>query len=189
MKRFQKGQPGYRDAWHRRQGLLILVFALLILLQLAARGLTDSLSLKRILTVSAILTVLPAANLAAPFLATIRMASLPSELAGKLAGLERKGLLLTELMISSGEGILPAQACLVTKDRVLILGTESGRGSAGFSSYLEGMFAKHRLSFSVRIVFREEDFFCMAEKLPDARPAKPTEEMRLAGELLLSLSI
>ena len=68
-KKVQKGEYGYRSALRKEQIIKVAIGAAAILLQLAARMLTDNQAAKNILTVMAILSVLPTANVASPMLA------------------------------------------------------------------------------------------------------------------------
>lgn len=62
MKKIRKGEYGYRTSFKKKHIFLISVMAVFIIAQLAARYFTDSQAVKNILTVMAIVTVLPAAN-------------------------------------------------------------------------------------------------------------------------------
>lgn len=77
-KKVQKGEYGYRSALRKEQIIKVAIGAAAILLQLAARMLTDNQAAKNILTVMAILSVLPTANVASPMLAAWKWKT-PSE--------------------------------------------------------------------------------------------------------------
>ena len=66
MKKYAKGQYGYRDYRKKKEILKVCFGAVMILIQLGARFLTDNEAWKNILTVMAILSVLPTANVASP---------------------------------------------------------------------------------------------------------------------------
>ncbi|MFR2259558.1 MAG: O-linked GlcNAc transferase-like protein, partial [Clostridium sp.] len=68
--KIRKGQYGYRDQHKKSRALLTGLFAAAIIAQLIARQLASEQAAKNILTVMAILTVLPMANLASPLLAS-----------------------------------------------------------------------------------------------------------------------
>lgn len=68
--KIRKGQYGYRDQHKKSRALLTGLFVAAIIAQLIARQLTSEQAAKNILTVMAILTVLPMANLASPLLAS-----------------------------------------------------------------------------------------------------------------------
>ena len=72
MKKIKKGDYGYRNHFKRKQLFIIALLALFIIAQLVGRSFTDNDSVKKILTVMAIVTVLPAANLASPLIAIFK---------------------------------------------------------------------------------------------------------------------
>ena len=72
MKKIKKGDYGYRNHFKRKQLFIIALLALFIIAQLVGRSFTDNDSIKKILTVMAIVTVLPAANLASPLIAIFK---------------------------------------------------------------------------------------------------------------------
>ena len=65
----KKGTFGYRKYHRNMQCAVVAILAAAILIQLGARQLTAAQSFKNVLTVTAILTVLPMANVASPLLA------------------------------------------------------------------------------------------------------------------------
>ena len=70
--------------------MIIALFAVLIIIQLAARGFTDSEAAKNVLTVMAVLTVLPMANIASPFLASFPYKTMDREKYEKYAAYENQ---------------------------------------------------------------------------------------------------
>ena len=76
----QKGSFGYRAFYKKKQGFFVGIFLAAIIAQLIARSMTDWEAMKNVLTVSAILTVLPMANLASPLLVMLRIPSMSREL-------------------------------------------------------------------------------------------------------------
>lgn len=59
MKKIKKGDYGYRNHFKRKQLFIIALLALFIIAQLVGRSFSDNDSVKKILTVMAIVTVLP----------------------------------------------------------------------------------------------------------------------------------
>ena len=70
--RKEKGDYGYRDSSRRMRMMITAILVAAILAQVAARFLAKEQAAKNILTVMAILTVLPMANMASPLLASWR---------------------------------------------------------------------------------------------------------------------
>ena len=68
---------GYRDAHKKRQIILVSLFLLVIAALLVSRYFITWKSLKNLVTISAILTVLPMANLASPLVASWKIRTAP----------------------------------------------------------------------------------------------------------------
>ena len=113
VKRIKKGEYGYRNYFKRRQLFLIALLALFILAQLGARFLTDSQSVKNILTVMAIVTVLPTANLASPLVAIARFKTPPESFYRDHAVYEEKCEMLYDLVLTTKDDVVPADAAAV----------------------------------------------------------------------------
>ena len=86
-----KGQYGYRNYHQKAQAIKVAIGAALILAQLGARALTDQEAAKNILTVMAILSVLPTANLAAPHQASWKYRTPPRAFYDPCRALVQKG--------------------------------------------------------------------------------------------------
>lgn len=113
MKKIQKGEYGYRNKFKKRQAFLISLLALFILAQLGARFLTDSKAAKNILTVMAIVTVLPAANLGATLVAVLKYKTPSREFYEKFSGYEKKFPVLYDLVITTKDHVLPMDLIVV----------------------------------------------------------------------------
>ncbi|MEG0565151.1 MAG: O-linked GlcNAc transferase-like protein [Hungatella sp.] len=111
--RKEKGQFGYRDAHRKAQLGKILLGACLILLQLAARGFTDNPSTKNILTVMAVLSVLPTANVASPLLASWRYRTPSMDFYQNVRVHDSDYPILYDLILTTKEQIMPMDAIAV----------------------------------------------------------------------------
>ena len=78
--RLEKGTYGYRTAYKKRQLFFVVLFILAIVAQLILRNFVTEQIYKNLITISAILTVLPMANLASPLVVASRIPEVPEEL-------------------------------------------------------------------------------------------------------------
>ena len=113
MERKKKGEYGYRNNFKIRRLCLVALLALFIIAQLVARYFADSQSVKNILTVMAIVSVLPAANLASPLIAILKYKTPPREFYEKYAVYEKKFPILYDLVLTTREDVLPADVIVV----------------------------------------------------------------------------
>lgn len=75
--RLEKGTYGYRTAYKKRQLFFVVLFILAIVAQLILRNFVTEQIYKNLVTISAILTVLPMANLASPLVVASRIPEAP----------------------------------------------------------------------------------------------------------------
>ncbi len=169
MKRYRKGQYGYRN-YHRRIELgKVLAGAALILIQLLARTMTDSSSLKNILTVSAILSVLPVANWASPLLASWKYKTLNEELYKKACYHEGKSRMLYDLIITSRDAVMPVDVAAVHPTGIYAYCTAKKLDTGKAERFFKDMFLSHHLELDIRLILDEGEFFnCLSSLGPEA---------------------
>lgn len=188
--RKEKGQYGYRNSIKRMRLLITLLLAAAILAQLLARFLTDSQAAKNILTVMAILTVLPMANMASPLLASWRYRTPPEGFYQKVQPYEKVCVILYDLILTTREYVLPMDAIAVHQNGIYAYCTAARLDAAKAESSLNALLAAGRTEMRIRL-FREENSFL--RRLKGLKPADLTGEDNTAVEaavlLLKSLSM
>ncbi len=168
-----KGQYGYRR-YHRKIQLAKTIFgAAMILVQLSARMFTDNEAARNILTVMAILSVLPTANVASPLLASWRYVPMASELHEKLIPLEDKGILLYDLILTTKEQIIPADAAFVHPKAVLLYCPDGKLDAAKAEKALNGAFQLRKLDPIIKIISDEKQFL---KRITGMKPASEYED-------------
>ena len=108
MKKIKKGDYGYRNHFKRKQLFIIALLALFIIAQLVGRSFTDNDSVKKILTVMAIVTVLPAANLASPLIAIFKYHTPEQAFHEAYMPYEEKFEVLYDLVLTTPEDVIPS---------------------------------------------------------------------------------
>ena len=129
--RRKKGEYGYREYRRKVQVGEGLFGAVMILVQLGARQFTDSQAVKNVLTVMAILSVLPTANVASPLLAAWRYKTPPRSFLERVQVYESKFPVLYDLILTSKEAIMPVDAAAVHRSVSLLHLPEGGRKKGG----------------------------------------------------------
>lgn len=165
MKRYQKGQYGYRNYRRKRELIKVLLGALLILLQLGLRQFTANEGLKNLLTVSAILSVLPAANIASPLLASWKVKTPGEAFYQQIRSYEKNAILLYDLILTSREMILPVDAAAITSGKALLYCKPKKGREDGAKRFLKEMFCSHQLDLEVVLIGEEGAFFRRLEQL------------------------
>lgn len=156
--RREKGQYGYRDFHRKVQTAKVAFGGAMILIQLLARNFTDNESAKNILTVMAILSVLPTANTASPLLASWRYRTPSRDFHMRISTLEAKGRVLYDLIITSREQIMPMDAVFVHPAGVFALCSGEKADVRKAERFLNETFRARRLDGNVK-VFRDESVF------------------------------
>ena len=119
MKKIKKGDYGYRNHFKRKQLFIIALLALFIIAQLVGRSFTDNDSVKKILTVMAIVTVLPAANLASPLIAIFKYHTPEQAFHEAYMPYEGKFEVLYDLVLTTPEDVIPSDVTVCSPDRHL----------------------------------------------------------------------
>lgn len=185
----EKGQYGYRRYHRRIQLLKVALGAVMILAQLLARNLTDNRSAQNILTVMAVLSVLPTANVASPLLASWKYQTIADGLYQRIQPLESKGILLYDLILTTKEQIIAGDAVLVHPNGVYVYCPDQNVNSAKAEQALNDIFAGHKLDRNVKILKDEKSFM---NRLQNIKPMSELEDdgsPGYAAGLLKSLSM
>lgn len=189
MKKYSKGQYGYRD-YHKKVEIGKVCFgAAMILAQLAARSFVDSTAWKNVLTVMAILSVLPTANVASPLLASWRYKTPSGEFYKKAAPYEERAALLYDLIITSRDAIMPVDAAAVHPTGVFLYCTAGKLDTAKAERFLKEMFTGHKLDPNVKIILDEKAFFRRLDSLKPAAEYEDDGSMAYTLQLLKNLSM
>lgn len=183
-----KGSYGYRDKRKKRMVLLVLLFLAAILVQLWARTLTDDSAKKNILTVMAVLTVLPMANIASPMLAAWRFHTPPESFYHTVSVYETSTRLLYDLIITSRKQILPFDAVAVYPDSICAYCSDSRADTEKAEEYLSQMFQNARISMGVKVV-KEEKVFLRRLESGKAVVGEPSQVVEDAAQLLMQISM
>ncbi len=185
----EKGQYGYRDYHKKMQIVKVLFGGAMILVQLLARNFTDNQAAKNVLTLMAILSVLPTANVASPLLASWKYKTGSRQLMEQIAGLEGTGIVLYDLIVTSKEMIIPLDVVMVHPNVVAAFCPFQKIDKKKAEKYLNETFQAHRLDANVKIISEEKQF---VKRLQDLKPMKEYEDdgsVEYGAGVLKSLSM
>lgn len=181
MKRKKKGEYGYRN-YHQKIEIGKVAFGVAaILLQLAARNFAEQEAMKNILTVMAIVSALPTANVAAPLLASIRYRTPSAAFYQQLSAYETQFSVLYDLILTSKEQIMPMDGVIVHPAGVYCYCSNPKLSVGKAETFLNDLFRSHRLDPHVKILTDEKGFFKRASSL---KPEKDYEDDGSVGYTL-----
>ena len=108
-----KGQYGYRDAHKKTQIRNVSIFTVLIACVLIGRFFVTMEDIKNLMMITAILLVLPMANLASPLLVSWKFKTTPKEFYDAVKPYEEKFPVLYDLIITNTDLIMPVDAAVI----------------------------------------------------------------------------
>ncbi len=153
-----RGEYGYRDRRRAERLAVTAALAGAILIQLLIRHFMGNSSLKVLLTVTAILTVLPMANIASPLLASWRYRTPERSFYERIHAYEEKSLILYDLVLTTREQIIPLDAIAVHPLGVFGYCPEARLDEKKAEKGLNALFAANKLDPNIRI-FKDEGAF------------------------------
>ena len=156
--RLEKGTYGYRTAYKKRQLFFVVLFILAIVAQLILRNFVTEQIYKNLVTISAILTVLPMANLASPLVVASRIPEVPEELHKACLPYEDKFPILYDLVITSNDLIMPVDAAVVHPTGVYLYCTNPKVDRKKAEKFLNEMLVGWKLDGNAKVMNEEKKF-------------------------------
>lgn len=187
--RKKKGQYGYRDSNRKMRLIIVLVLLAAILVQLLARYLTDSQAAKNILTVMAILTVLPMANMASPLIASWKYCTPSAAFYKRASSYETRFPVLYDLVITSKDFIMPMDAIAVHPKGVIAYCTGQKVDPAKAEQFLNSMLSGQKLDANAKVIKDEAAFFRRLDNLKPSSEYEDDGSLPYVEALLKSLSM
>lgn len=187
--KINKGQYGYRDKNRQMRLIITGVLILAILAQLLVRYLTNSQAAKNILTVMAILTVLPMANMASPLLASWKYRTPPKEFYDRVHPYEAKFTIVYDLVVTTKDHILPIDAAAVHPNGVYVYCTSKKPDPAKAEKALNALFVENKLAPNVKVIRDEHSFLRRLDNLKPADGYEDDGSVEYGAALLKSLSM
>ncbi|HIX16350.1 MAG TPA: O-linked GlcNAc transferase-like protein [Candidatus Hungatella pullicola] len=189
MKKYAKGQYGYRDYRKKKEILKVCFGAVMILIQLGARFLTDNEAWKNILTVMAILSVLPTANVASPLVASWRFKTPSKDFYEKVSPYEKQFTVLYDLILTTKDSIIPVEAAAVHPTGVYACCDLAKADVAKAEKAFNEIFAGHKLDPNVKLIPDKSAFYRRLDSLKPASQYEDDGSVEYAGGLLKNLSM
>lgn len=189
MKRYRKGQYGYRDYHKKVEMGKVLFGAAMIILQLGARSLVTGAAYKNVLTVMAILTVLPTANAASPLLAAWRIKTPSKDFFQKLSVYSGRFPILYDLILTSKEAVMPVDAAVFHPVGVFLYCTAPKVDTVKMEGFLKEMMGRRQLRQELKVITDEKAFLRRLESLKEAEDYDGSQGARITMQLFENLSM
>ncbi len=187
--KIQKGEYGYRNQNKKTRAVITGLFVAAIIAQLIARQLSSTQAAKNILTVMAILTVLPMANLASPLLASWKYRTIEKSFYEKVQGYETKCIILYDLIVTTKEQILPLDAVAVHPGGVYAFCSNKKTDLAKAEKAVNALFQANKLDPKVKLIADSHAFFRRLDSLKPASEYEDDGTVDYAAALMKNLSM
>lgn len=187
--KIKKGQYGYRDSSRKTRLLITLILLAAILAQLAARGFTENQAAKNILTVMAILTVLPMANMASPLLASWKYKTISKEFYEEVKHYEQICPMLYDLIVTTKEYVMPFDAVAVHPNGIFACCTSDKIDVSKAEKSLNALFQANKLEPTVKIITDKKSFLRRLNSLKPISEYPDDGTISYACELIKTLSM
>lgn len=189
MNRKSKGEYGYRNDF-RRMRLCIVVFGVfMIVVQLLARSFTDNQSAKNILTVMAILSVLPTANLATPLLAAWRYRTPSEDFYKRVCAHKKDYAILYDLIVTTKESMIPFDAVIVHPMGIFAYCPSIKSDLLKSEKLLNEFLTAQKLDPNIKLIGDENVFFQCIDNLKPASEWMDDGSVEHAAVFLKSMSV
>ncbi|WP_432630612.1 O-linked GlcNAc transferase-like protein [Brotaphodocola sp.] len=189
QKKKEKGEYGYRTTNRRMRLMITGVLLLAILAQLFARHFASEQATKNVLTVMAILTVLPMANMASPLLASWNYRTPSESFHQKLVPYEKKTLLLYDLIVTTKEYVLPFDAVIVHPAGIYAYCPKKNLKTAKAEQAVSDLLRANKMTLNFKIIPDEHGFFKRLESLKPTDSYEDDGSIEYASRLLKNLSM
>lgn len=185
----KKGAYGYRDNNRMMRLLITGILLAAVLIQLIVRHFISNTATKNILTVMAILTVLPMANMASPLIASWKYRTSSADFHNRVARQEGKCIILYDLVLTSKADIMPMDAIGVHPLGVFCYCSKGSIQAEAAETYLNEMLSAQKLTPNARVIKDEGAFHRRLEHLKPASEYEDDGSIPYVVALLKSLSM
>lgn len=172
-RRCRKGEYGYRDQRKRDRLLITGAIAAVIAAELWIRSVVSDSTLKTLLTVTAILTVLPMANIASPLLASWKYRTIDREFYEQIRPYDGQFRILYDLVLTTKEQVIPLDAVIVHPMGVFAFCTDEKLDEKKAEKGLNAIFSAARLDPSIHII---RDRAAFQRRIDSLKPAQEYED-------------
>ncbi len=187
-RKIQKGDHGYRAARKKRQLFFIIINALIIIAFVVARNFVDGV-LNILFTVSAVLAVLPLANLLAPLFASWPWHDISDDLYQECETARKNYPILYDLIITSQNTVYPMDVIVIHPNVICCYCPRDDISERDAEKYLNGMLQNWDLPQNAKVMTEENAFLRRIESLRAVSPNENTENLDYAVQLMKSLSM
>lgn len=189
MIKITKGQYGYRDSSRNYRLMITMTLVAAVVIQLLARLFTDNTAAKNILTVMAILTVLPMANMASPLIASWKYKTPPLAFYEMTKPYENRCRILYDLIVTTKDYIIPVDAAAIHPNGIYAYCSSPGIKTAKAEKAVQDLLKKNRMELNMKLILDEHSFLRRLDSLKPMSDYEDDGSIEYAAALLKTLSM
>ena len=186
--KIKKGEYGYRDYHKKTQLRNVALIGLLIIGILIGRYFAAE-TLKTVMIVSAILLVLPLANLASPMLVSWKYKTTPKEFYDSVKPYEEKFPVLYDLIITNSDLVMPVDAAVIHPTGVYLFTPNKSIDTKKAEKFINGILVNWKLDGNTKVMTEKKNYQDRLASLNDMTEEDDDGSADYVKNVLLGLSM
>lgn len=191
MKRnkITKGQYGYRTARRKAQIRNVAIFAVIIAVLLIARFFIMWEDLKKMTMITAILLVLPMANLASPLIAAWKIKETPEDFYDDVKPYGEKFPVLYDLIITNTDLIMPVDSAVIHPTGVYLFCPNKNIDTRKAEKFLNEILEGWKLDGNAKVMVEKKNYLNRLASLKEVTEEEDDGSADYVKKVLLGLSM
>lgn len=188
-KKIEKGDYGYRTAHKKSQIRNVALFLIAIAALLIARPFIQMDEFKNLATISAILLVLPMANLASPMVVAWKIKQTPEDFHQEVKPYEEKFPVLYDLIITNTDLIMPVDAAVIHPTGVYLYCPDKKVDTKKAEKFLNEILVGWKLDGNAKVMNEKRNFMNRLASLKEVTEEDDDGSAAYVRKVLVGLSM
>lgn len=188
-KKIVKGQYGYRDAHKKAQIRNVAIFAVAIAAILIGRFFVTWEDMQKMMLITAILLVLPMANLASPLIVSWKFKTTPKDFYEAVKPYEEKFPVYYDLIITNTDLIMPIDAAVVHPSGIYLFCPNKNIDTKKAEKFLNEILIGWKLDGNAKVMVEKKNYLNRLASLKDITEEEDDGSADYVQKVLLGLSM
>ena len=184
-----KGQYGYRDAHKKAQIRNVAIFAVAIVIVLVSRFFVPMEDIRNLMMISAILLVLPMANLASPLLVSWKFKTTPQDFYDAVKPFEENFPVLYDLIITNTDLIMPVDSAVIHPSGVYLFCPNKSIDTKKAEKFLNEILVGWKLDGNAKVMVEKKNYLNRLASLKPLTEEEDDGSAEYVRKVLLGLSM
>lgn len=188
-KKIVKGMYGYRDAHKKTQIRNVALLCIAIIAVLVGRNFVPWEDIKKLMMVSAILLVLPMANLASPLIVSWKFKTTPQDFYDAMKPYEEKFPVFYDLIITNTDLIMPVDAAVIHPSGVYLFCSNKTIDTKKAEKFLNEILIGWKLDGNAKVMVEKKNYLNRIASLKEVTEEEDDGSAEYVKKVLLGLSM